>query len=145
AQMTFTEDGQTLGGESPRTVAHQLGELPVAVVGTNCTLGPQGLLRVVRELSRHTALPLSAQPNAGVPRMVGGRRFQYSVDAEYFARHTRRYVEAGAVMVGGCCGTTPEHIRAAAEVAASLHPAERGGATLRLSGPSRQDQQTAEA
>jgi len=126
AQMTFAEDGQTLGGESPREVAAALAELPLAIVGTNCTLGPQGLLRVVRELSRYTSRPLSAQPNAGVPRLAGGRRFQYSVDAEYFARHIRRYVEAGAVLVGGCCGTTPEHIRAAAEVAGGLAPAERG-------------------
>jgi methionine synthase / methylenetetrahydrofolate reductase(NADPH) len=127
AQMTFTEDGETLGGESPRAVAAALGELPLAVLGTNCTLGPQGLLRMVRELSRYTSLPLSAQPNAGVPRMVGGRRFQYSVDAEYFARHTRRCVEAGAVLVGGCCGTTPEHIRAVAEVAAGTRPQRRAG------------------
>jgi methionine synthase / methylenetetrahydrofolate reductase(NADPH) len=140
AQMTFAEDGQTLGGESPRAVAHALGELPVAVVGTNCTLGPQGLLRVVRELSRYTPLPLSAQPNAGVPRMLGGRRFQYSVDAEYFARHTRRYVEAGAVLVGGCCGTTPEHIRAAAAAAAGLRPAERGRGAARPIAVARGDQ-----
>jgi methionine synthase / methylenetetrahydrofolate reductase(NADPH) len=126
AQMTFAEDGQTLGGESPRAVAAALGELPLTVLGTNCTLGPQGLLRMVRELSRYTSLPLSAQPNAGVPRLVGGRRFQYSVDAEYFARHTRRCIEAGAVLVGGCCGTTPEHIRAAADVAAGAPPPERG-------------------
>jgi methionine synthase / methylenetetrahydrofolate reductase(NADPH) len=135
AQMTFADDGQTLGGDSPRAVAQTLGDLPVAVVGTNCTLGPQGLLRVVRELSRHTPLPLSAQPNAGVPRMVGGRRFQYSVDAEYFARHTRRYVEAGAVLVGGCCGTTPEHIRAAAEVASDTRPAQRRRGRGAVPGP----------
>jgi methionine synthase / methylenetetrahydrofolate reductase(NADPH) len=140
AQMTFAEDGQTLGGESPRAVAHALGELPVAVVGTNCTLGPQGLLRVVRELSRYTPLPLSAQPNAGVPRMLGGRRFQYSVDAEYFARHTRRYIEAGAVLVGGCCGTTPEHIRAAAVAASGMRPADRGRTAARVTAVSRGDQ-----
>ncbi|HEY4024898.1 MAG TPA: bifunctional homocysteine S-methyltransferase/methylenetetrahydrofolate reductase [Candidatus Dormibacteraeota bacterium] len=130
AQMTFADDGQTLAGESPRAVAQALSELPVAICGTNCTLGPQGLLRVVRELGRHTTLPLSAQPNAGVPRMVGGRRFQYSVDAEYFARHARRYVEAGAVLIGGCCGTTPEHIRAAAEAASGGRPADRARARV---------------
>jgi homocysteine S-methyltransferase len=105
-----------------------LGELPVTAVGTNCTLGPQGLLGVLREMSRHTRLPLSAQPNAGVPRMVGGRHFRYTVDAEYFARYTRRYVETGATLVGGCCGTTPDHIRAAARVAADLAPVFRGRA-----------------
>src|SRR5205807_9076859 len=71
AQMTFTDDGRTFGGETPREVALALGDMPVSVLGTNCTLGPQGLLGILRELSRHTQLPLSAQPNAGVPRMVG--------------------------------------------------------------------------
>jgi methionine synthase / methylenetetrahydrofolate reductase(NADPH) len=130
AQMTFADDGRTFGGESPREVAAALDELPVAVIGTNCTLGPQGLLAVLRELSRHTALPLSAQPNAGVPRRVGGRNFRYTVDAEYFAQYARRYVEAGAALVGGCCGTTPDHIRAAAEVTTDLAPSFRGRATV---------------
>ena len=132
AQMTFAEDGQTLSGHSPQAVAQALNQLPIVALGANCTLGPQGLLGVVRELSRFTRLPLSAQPNAGVPRMIGGRRFQYSVDPEYFARYTRRYVEAGAALVGGCCGTTAEHIRAAAEVVADLQPVDRG----RPAGPS---------
>jgi homocysteine S-methyltransferase len=131
AQMTFADDGRTFGGESPQEVATALGELPVTVVGTNCTLGPQGLLGVLRELSRHTRLPLSAQPNAGVPRMVGGRHFRYTVDADYFARYTRRYVEAGAALVGGCCGTTPDHIRSAARVAADIAPIFRGRASGR--------------
>jgi methionine synthase I (cobalamin-dependent)/5,10-methylenetetrahydrofolate reductase len=126
AQMTFADDGRTLGGESPGAVTAALAELPVTVIGANCTLGPQGLLGIVEGLSRHTALPLSAQPNAGAPRMVGGRRFQYNVDADYFARYARRYVEIGATLVGGCCGTTPEHIRAAAEAVAGLRPVDRG-------------------
>ena len=129
AQMTFADDGRTFGGESPGEVAAALGELPVTVIGTNCTLGPQGLLSVLRELSRHTALPLSAQPNAGVPRRVGGRNFRYTVDSEYFAQYARRYVEAGAALVGGCCGTTPEHIRAAAQVTTGLTPSLRGRST----------------
>ncbi|HLH68916.1 MAG TPA: bifunctional homocysteine S-methyltransferase/methylenetetrahydrofolate reductase [Candidatus Dormibacteraeota bacterium] len=126
AQMTFTDDGQTLGGESPGAVTTALAELPVTAIGANCTLGPQGLLGIIEGLSRHTTLPLSAQPNAGAPRMAGGRRFQYNVDADYFARYARRYVEAGATLIGGCCGTTPEHIRAAAEAVAGLRPTDRG-------------------
>src|SRR5262249_23416566 len=106
--------------------------------------GPDALLRVAGERAGSTPLPLSAQPNAGVPRMLRGRRFQYSVDAEYFSRHTRRYVEAGAVLVGGCCGTTPEHIRAAATAASSLCPAERGHSAVRPANVSRGDQQAAE-
>src|SRR5437588_420741 len=66
AQATFTGDGQTLSGHSPRDVAHRLAGLPVVAIGTNCTLGPQGLLSVVQALAQYTTLPLSALPNAGV-------------------------------------------------------------------------------
>ena len=74
------------------------------------------------ELARHTALPVSAQPNAGLPRRVHGRRFEYHIDGDYFARYARRYAEAGASLIGGCCGTTPTHLRAAAEQLAALRP-----------------------
>jgi homocysteine S-methyltransferase len=114
AQATFAGDGRTLGGESPREVAEVLNGLPIAMLGTNCTLGPQGALSVVEALVPHTWLPVSAQPNAGLPRRVGGRRFEYSADDAYFARYARRLVEAGASLVGGCCGTTPSQIQAAA-------------------------------
>jgi len=137
AQMTFAEDGHTLSGHSPEAVAQALNQLPVVALGANCTLGPQGVLGIVRELSRFTRLPLSAQPNAGVPRMIGGRRFQYSVDPAYFARHTRRYAEAGAALVGGCCGTTAEHIRAAVEVMADLRPVHPGRPAVRSVRPAR--------
>jgi methionine synthase / methylenetetrahydrofolate reductase (NADH) len=114
AQATFAEDGRTLGGESPREVAGVLNTLPVAMIGTNCTLGPQGVLSVLEALVPHTSLPVSAQPNAGLPRRVAGRRFEYNVDGAYFARYARRLVEAGASLVGGCCGTTPAQIQAVA-------------------------------
>jgi len=71
------------------------------------------MLAVVESLVRYAALPVSAQPNAGQPRKVGHRRFEFSIDPSYFARYLRRFAEAGAVMVGGCCGTTPTHIEAA--------------------------------
>jgi len=122
AQATFTDDGHTLGGETPREVAGALGDLPVAGLGTNCTLGPQGLLAVVDELHKATSLPVSALPNAGLPRRVHARRFEYSIDGDYFARYARRYVEAGASLVGGCCGTTPTHIRAAVAEITDLRP-----------------------
>ncbi|HXW44988.1 MAG TPA: bifunctional homocysteine S-methyltransferase/methylenetetrahydrofolate reductase [Streptosporangiaceae bacterium] len=123
AQATFASDGRTLGGESPREVASVLSGLPVSVIGTNCTLGPQGVLGIVEALVPHTALPVSAQPNAGLPRRVAGRRFEYNVDGGYFARYARRLVEAGACIVGGCCGTTPAQIEAAAQEVAGLRPA----------------------
>jgi methionine synthase / methylenetetrahydrofolate reductase(NADPH) len=114
AQATFAGDGRTLGGESPREVAEVLNSLPIAMLGTNCTLGPQGALSVIEALVPHTHLPVSAQPNSGLPRRVGGRRFEYSADDAYFARYARRLVDAGANLVGGCCGTTPSQIQAAA-------------------------------
>jgi methionine synthase / methylenetetrahydrofolate reductase(NADPH) len=122
AQATFTPDGCTLGGETPHEVATALSRLPIAALGTNCTLGPQHTLTVLAELARHTALPVSAQPNAGLPRRVGGRRFEYHIDGGYFARYARRYAEAGASLIGGCCGTTPTHLRAAVEQITALRP-----------------------
>jgi methionine synthase / methylenetetrahydrofolate reductase(NADPH) len=123
AEATFAADSRTLGGETPREVATVLGGLPVAMIGTNCTLGPQGVLAVVEALRPHTSLPISAQPNAGQPRRVAGRRFEYSIDGAYFARYARRLVEAGATLIGGCCGTTPAQIEAAAKEVAGMRPA----------------------
>jgi homocysteine S-methyltransferase len=122
AQATFAADGRTLGGESPREVAEVLSGLPIAMLGTNCILGPQGVLSIVEELVPHTPLPVSAQPNAGLPRRVSGRRFEYSADGEYFARYARRLVEVGANLVGGCCGTTPAHIQSAAAEIGGMVP-----------------------
>jgi methionine synthase / methylenetetrahydrofolate reductase(NADPH) len=122
ASATFDADGRTLGGESPREVATVLSGLPVAVIGTNCTLGPRGALSVVQAMAPHTSVPLSAQPNAGMPRRVADRRFEYNADGAYFARYARRLVEAGAAMIGGCCGTTPEQIQAAAAAVSGMTP-----------------------
>src|SRR5262249_58918859 len=113
AAMTFLDDSRTLAGETPAEVGVRLDGVGLAAMGANCTLGPQGLLDILRELGRYTALPLVAQPNAGSPIFVDGR-FQYTADPAYFARHARRFVELGATLVGGCCGTTPAHLEAAA-------------------------------
>ena len=129
AQATFASDGRTLGGETPREVAEVLGGLPIAMMGTNCILGPQGVLQVIEALVPYTTLPVSAQPNAGLPRRVGGRRFEYSADDAYFARYARRLVEAGANLVGGCCGTTPSQIQAAATEVAGMKPVRAQPAT----------------
>ncbi len=120
AQATFAGDGNTLGGETPREVASVLSGLPITMLGTNCTIGPQRMLSVVEDLVRYASLPVSAQPNAGQPRRVGHRRFEFSVDGSYFARYLRRFAEAGVALVGGCCGTTPTHIRAAAHALADF-------------------------
>jgi methionine synthase I (cobalamin-dependent)/5,10-methylenetetrahydrofolate reductase len=120
AQATFADDGRTLGGETPHEVASVLGELPIALLGSNCTTGPQRMLAVVENLVQYSSLPVSAQPNAGQPRRVGHRRFEFSIDGSYFARYLRRFAEAGAALVGGCCGTTPTHIEAAVTGLADL-------------------------
>jgi homocysteine S-methyltransferase len=112
AQATFAADGRTLGGDTPHDVCAALADLPIAALGTNCTLGPQGVLAVVQELRAYTDLPISAQPNAGLPRRTSGPRFSYDVDAHYFARYAQLLVQAGASLVGGCCGTTPGHLDA---------------------------------
>ena len=115
AQATFADDAHTLGGETPREVAIVLSALPVAMLGTNCTIGPQRMLTVAEDLVRYASVPVSAQPNAGQPRRTGPRSFEFSIDGDYFARYFRRFAEAGVSLVGGCCGTTPAHIRAAAD------------------------------
>ncbi len=120
AQATFADDGRTLGGETPHEVASVLSSLPVAMLGTNCTIGPQRMLAVVEDLLRYTSLPVSAQPNAGQPHRVGHRRFEFNIDGTYFARYLRRFAEAGVSVVGGCCGTTPTHIGIAAAGLADL-------------------------
>jgi homocysteine S-methyltransferase len=124
AQMTFLEDGRTLAGETPAEVARRVEGLGIAALGANCTHGPQGLLEILAELSRHTTLPLAAQPNAGSPTFVDGR-FQYATDAAYLARYAGRYVQAGAALVGGCCGTTPAHVEAMVAAVKGLRPASR--------------------
>ncbi|HWN25536.1 MAG TPA: homocysteine S-methyltransferase family protein, partial [Actinomycetospora sp.] len=117
AQATFVdEDGSplTAAGESPADVAARLADAGVVAVGSNCTLGPQGLLDVVRRMGSADGPVLAAQPNAGLPHVVADRSVRFAGDAEHFARYVLRYVEAGARLVGGCCGTTPEHTAAAA-------------------------------
>ncbi|HEU4895008.1 MAG TPA: homocysteine S-methyltransferase family protein, partial [Acidimicrobiia bacterium] len=129
AQMTFLEDGRTLAGETPAEVATKLDGMGLAALGANCTHGPQGLLEILTELSKHTTLPLAAQPNAGSPTFVDGR-FQYATDPAYLARYAARYVQAGAALVGGCCGTTPAHLAAVVERVRGKVPAEREATVL---------------
>jgi len=134
AQATFADDAHTLGGETPREVATVLSDMPVAVVGTNCTIGPQRMLVVAEDLVRYSSVPVSAQPNAGQPRRVGPRSFEFSIDGGYFARYLGRFADAGVKLVGGCCGTTPTHIRAAAEAVRTRGGSAgelRGGASVR--------------
>ena len=110
AQMTFTEDERTLYGAYPEDVVRATQSLGVNVLGANCSVGPQKLLEIVQRLRRRTQLPISVMPNAGLPRFVSGR-FLYLASPDYFADYAVRFKAAGANLIGGCCGTTPAHIR----------------------------------
>ena len=115
AQMTFSEEGLTLMGHTPSGIGKELEKMEVDVIGVNCSVGPQRVLDVIYQMRKVTSLKLSAQPNAGFPRFVDGR-FIYLSSPEYFAEYTRRFLSAGVAVLGGCCGTTPQHIQAMAKV-----------------------------
>lgn len=129
AQLTFGDDGRTLRGEDPGTAAAVLSDLPVIALGANCTVGPAVLLGVVAELARNTQLPVSVQPNAGVPQRLGGQ-VRYARNVAYFAEAAHRFVTAGATLLGGCCGTTPAHLRAVSDAVVALPPVQRPSAAL---------------
>ncbi|MFN8496568.1 MAG: bifunctional homocysteine S-methyltransferase/methylenetetrahydrofolate reductase [Anaerolineae bacterium] len=136
AQMTFTEDGVTMSGDTPADVVAALEPLGVDLIGANCSVGSSPMLGVVEAMAGVASGPLSAQPNAGFPTVVDGR-FMYLSSPQYMAEYARRMIESGVLLVGGCCGTTPEHIRALAAVVRDTKPAPRqqgqiivGGAAL---------------
>jgi homocysteine S-methyltransferase len=120
AQMTFNEDGLTGSGEGPALAAQRMREWGADVVGVNCALGPADTFDVIQGMA--TAgddLWLAAQPNAGLPQRIGSR-FIYMSTPEYFARYTERYLASGVRLIGGCCGTTPQHIAAMAAALRAL-------------------------
>ena len=109
-QVTVGEDACTSYGTSPEDVATEVAGWGADVIGINCSVGPAVMLDAVERMATVTDLPLSAQPNAGLPRAVGDRKI-YLASPDYMAQYARRMIEAGARFVGGCCGTSPEHIR----------------------------------
>lgn len=117
AQTTFTEEGQTRFGHTPAEAVAALEEAGVDVIGTNCSVGPIPMLDIVRQMADVAHTPLSAQPNAGFPALVGGR-YVYPSSPEHLAAYAGRMVSAGATIIGGCCGTTPEHTLAMARAIA---------------------------
>src|SRR5689334_16079649 len=110
AQVTIDEDGNCLDGSDPETFVPKLVEWGADVIGCNCSVGPVAMLDAMERVRAATTLPLAAQPNAGIPRSVEGRNI-YLCSPEYMASYARKFVAAGVRLVGGCCGTTPEHIR----------------------------------
>jgi methionine synthase I (cobalamin-dependent) len=135
AQLTFGDDGRALRGEDPAEAAAVLAKLPLAALGANCTVGPAVLVGVVDELARATDLPITVAPNAGLPQRLGSQ-VRYARNAAYFADAAQRFVAAGASLVGGCCGTTPAHVRAISHAIAGLAPARRSPATRAVARPS---------
>jgi homocysteine S-methyltransferase len=108
-QVTVDEEGNCLDGSDPEAFAPRL-DWGADVIGCNCSVGPVAMLEAIERLRAVSSLPLAAQPNAGIPRSVEGRNI-YLCSPEYMASYARKFVAAGARIVGGCCGTTPDHIR----------------------------------
>ncbi len=125
AQLTYSEECLTLGGTRPRDAWAALRDKDIQAIGANCTVGPQSLLPILQELAEATGgtgAALSAMPNVGFPKRVGDRTVYPKSSPEYFALFAREAVEIGARVLGGCCGTTPEHVRAMAEAVKKLKP-----------------------
>ena len=124
AHVSIEEDGTLASGASTREFTELLDEWPVDVIGLNCSSGPQALLETIEAMAAWTAKPLSVMPNAGLPTVLDGRS-QYSCSPAYMAQFAGRFLSAGARIVGGCCGTTPEHIREMREVVGEMQPQAR--------------------
>ena len=110
ASVTVDEESNCLDGSDPETFATKLADWGADVIGCNCSIGPVAMLDAIERVRAVTTMPLAAQPNAGMPRSVEGRNI-YLCSPEYMASYAKKFVAAGVRLIGGCCGTTPEHIR----------------------------------
>lgn len=119
--MTFEADGRTLYGTDAVTAAVVLESLGADAIGTNCSTGPDKMVDVIRRMAEVTSVPIIAKPNAGLPSLDADGSTIYDMGAEEFSTCMEALVEAGASIVGGCCGTTPEHIRRTKETVGSMH------------------------
>jgi homocysteine S-methyltransferase len=128
AMMTIDEEGNTLDGSSPEIAAQKLTEWGADAVGCNCSAGPATVLTAIELMRAATTLPLVAMPNAGMPRAVDGRNI-YLCSPEYMASFARKFGQAGVQFVGGCCGTTPSHIRAMRSALRALEARKSGPVT----------------
>jgi homocysteine S-methyltransferase len=137
-QMTVDRDGQGLYGTQPEVFGAQLDLWGADAIGVNCSVGAHAMLGVLERLSKVTRKPLTVQPNAGTPRSVDGRML-YLCTPDYLEKFARRFLEAGARLLGGCCGTTPDHIRALAKAVkrsrAGLKAASRPTAEVVVAAP----------
>lgn len=123
ASLTFEADGRTLFGTDPQTAVVVLQSLGVDAVGLNCSTGPLEMIEIVETMHAYANIPILAKPNAGLPQLEGGATV-YKTGPEEFAAAGRQLIEAGAAIIGGCCGTTPAHIKALAAAAADCRRRE---------------------
>jgi methionine synthase / methylenetetrahydrofolate reductase(NADPH) len=121
AQVTVNDDGSLRDGSSAETFTRSLDDWEVDVIGVNCSAGPKAALETIEKMVAYTTKPLSAMPNAGLPATVEGRNI-YLCSPEYMAQYSRRFLQAGVRVIGGCCGTTPEHIKEISSEVRSLQP-----------------------
>ena len=130
-QLSYSEDGRTVTGTDPQTAAITLEALGADIIGVNCSLGPKELVPIVKTLAENCSVPISVLPNAGMPRLENGRTI-FPMGPEEFASWGAKLVAAGATYLGGCCGTTPAHIKALAAAVKNLPPTERKSLDNRL-------------
>jgi len=133
ASVTVDEDSNCLDGSDPESFAAKLADWGADVIGCNCSIGPVAMLDAIERVRAVTSLPLAAQPNAGMPRSVEGRNI-YLCSPEYMASYARKFVSAGVRLVGGCCGTTPDHIRV---MKSALRAGEAKSARVQVAAPHR--------
>lgn len=117
--LTYNPDGRTLYGTEPATATVVLQGLGADAIGINCSTGPEDMIEPVHQMAQFATIPILAKPNAGLPELENGKTV-YRTDAAEFASWGKKLVEAGAAIIGGCCGTTPEHIRALSEAVCGM-------------------------
>lgn len=137
ASVTFKDDHSTVFGDTPQEAARVIAAAGADVAGANCSIGPKVTLECIERMRVATSLPLSAMPNAGAPQFIEGR-FIYLSSPEYMAEYARRFIlKSGVRIVGGCCGTTPEHVKAIRNAVRSLRPGQHRRATVTVSEPAK--------
>ena len=137
AQMTIEDDGNSLDGTPPEQFAPEMERRGADVVGVNCSIGPAHMLETIERMAAVTRARLSAQPNAGRPRDIEGRNI-YLSSPEYMASYARRFARQGVRLVGGCCGTTPEHIRQMKAAIKQVNVGKAGDARSKKTRPTQQ-------
>ena len=121
AQMTIDEDCRSITGASPQVLIPELVEFGADIIGINCTVGPQVMLNWLEEARKYSDMPISIMPNAGKPKNIDGRNI-YLTSPEYIGEYAKHFIQAGANIIGGCCGTGPEHIKKMRNMINSVKP-----------------------